>query len=162
MEGTNKGKQAITMIFDFVSGLLFFSMFVMFIIAIFFRYVLNAPISWSIEYIMVSFLLMMFWTLSFNVPITKHVAFSILRDALPPWGKRIFSLITNLVGVVIFAFAVPGLVSITLYERHESTPILHFPYLPLYGSFALFVVTFAIRLVVGIVALLRPNWREHV
>ena len=147
---------------DGVSGWLFIVMFVMFIVEVVFRYVLNRPISWSIELIMVTFLVMLFYTAAVGVNLSSHISFNVLYAALPPAGKRIFALIGNLVGAAILALATPGVVNMALFERRESTPILRVPFASFYFAFVLFVVVFAARLLVHVVQLLRPGWRDRV
>jgi len=147
---------------DAVAGALFVFLFLLFLVEVFFRYVLDSPISWSIELIMVSFILMMFWTLTFSVPLRRHVAFTVVRDLLPPGGRRVFALAVNAVCVLILAVSLPGVVSIALYERREGTAILRIPLIVTYGAFAVFVAAYVIRLVISVISLLGRNWRAEV
>jgi len=148
-------------VLDGISGGLFIVMFIMFIVEIVFRYVLNDPISWSIEFIMVAFLVLLFFTAAVGLPLSRHISFNVLYSVLPPAGKRIFALIANSVGAVILAVSVPGAYKIAAFEAGESTPILHIPFSVFYFTFLLFVVVFALRLVVSVVQLSRPGWRER-
>ncbi len=147
---------------DTVSGLLFVLMFLVFLVEVFFRYVLDAPLSWSMELILVSFLVMLFWTLTFSVPLKRHVAFTVVRDLVPHQVRRVFALVSNAACVGVLVAAVPGVVSMAAYETRESTPILHIPLALNYGFFALFVCAYVIRLVLWTIGLLRPGWRERV
>jgi C4-dicarboxylate transporter, DctQ subunit len=147
---------------DGVSAWLFILMFVMFIVEVFFRYVLDDPISWSIEMIMVSFMVLLFFTAALGVSLPRHISFNVLYAALPPGGKRVFALVGNLVGVAILAWSTPGVVKIAVFERSQSTPILHIPFATFYFAFVLFVVAFTARLIVHIVQLLGPGWRDRV
>lgn len=147
---------------DGVSAWLFILMFVMFIAEVVFRYVLNEPISWSIELIMVSFMVMLFFTAALGVGLSRHISFNVIYASLPPGGKRIFALVGNLVGIAILAWSTPGVWNIAVFERSQSTPILHIPFASFYFAFVLFVVAFAARLVVHTVQLLGPDWRDRV
>jgi TRAP-type C4-dicarboxylate transport system permease small subunit len=142
---------------DAVAGALFLLLFLVFLVEVFFRYVLNSPISWTIEIIMVSFLLMMFWTLTFGVPLKRHVAFTVVRDLLPPAGRRVAAIVSQVACAVILAVSLPGIVSLALYEKREATPILRIPLIVTYGAFALFVAAYVVRLVFSLVRLLRPG-----
>jgi TRAP-type C4-dicarboxylate transport system permease small subunit len=155
-------KVSISALLDIVAGALFLFMFLVFIVEVFFRYVLNSPISWTIEIIMVSFLLMMFWTLTFSVPLKRHVAFTVVRDLLPPGGKRVFALVVHLACAAVLVVALPGIVSIAWYELREGTPILRIPLIVNYGAFAMFVAAYVIRVVVSVIHLLRRGWRAEV
>jgi len=147
---------------DIVAGALFLFLFLVFLVEVFFRYVLDSPISWTIEIIMVSFLLMMFWTLTFGVPLKRHVAFTVVRDLLPPSGRRAAALVSHAACAITLAVALPGIVSIAVYEQREATPILRIPLIVNYGAFALFVAAYVLRLFLSAIRLLRPGWRAEV
>lgn len=149
-------------VLDGISAALFIAMFVMFIVEIVFRYVLDDPISWSIEFIMICFLVLLFYTAALGLPLSRHIAFNVLYSALPPGGKRIFTLVSNAVGAVILGAAVPGVYDIAVFEQRESTPILHIPFSVFYFTFVLFVIVFVVRLIVSVVQMFRPGWRERV
>jgi TRAP-type C4-dicarboxylate transport system permease small subunit len=161
MELRNLGG-SIRKIVDTVSATLFIIMFSMFIVEVVFRYILNDPISWSIEFIMVCFLVLLFFTAAVGLPISRHISFNIVYAALPPLGRRIFRLIGNIVGAVILVVSIPGVFEISVFEGRESTPILHFPFSVFYFTFFLFIVSFALRLILGTIQLFRPGWRERV
>lgn len=152
---------AIQKVLDGISAALFIVMFLMFIIEIVFRYVLDDPISWSIEFIMVAFLVLLFFTAGLGVPLARHISFNVLYSALPPIGKRIFAILGNAVGAVILAVSVPGVYSISVFEERESTPILHVPFSVFYFTFLVFVVAFVLRLAFSVIQLFRPGWRER-
>lgn len=154
--------RSVQRVLDGVSAVLFIAMFVMFIVEIVFRYVLDDPISWSIEFIMVAFLIMLFYTAALGLPLARHISFNVVYLALPPVGKRIFALVANTVGAVILVASVPGVYEIAVFENRESTPILHVPFSVFYFTFSLFVVVFAARLIASVVQLLRPGWRDRV
>jgi TRAP-type C4-dicarboxylate transport system permease small subunit len=105
---------------------------------------------------------MLFFAAAVGVPISRHISFNIVYAALPPLGRKIFVLIGNAVGAVILILAVPGVYDISVFEARETTPILHFPFSIFYFTFLLFVVFFALRLIIGIIQLFRPGWRERV
>lgn len=146
---------------DAVSALFFGAMFVMFVVEVFFRYVLDAPIGWSIEFILIAFLVMLFWTATFNVPLKKHVAFTVLYEALPPGGRRVLRLVTDVIGIAILVPAYPGILKIVAYENGHFTPMLHMPLSVLYGGYALFLASFVIRLAASAVGLFQPGWQER-
>ncbi len=145
-----------------LSALLFAWMFLVFLVEVFFRYVLDSPLSWSVEMIQVTFLLMLFFTLTFNVPLKRHVAFTVVRDVVPPQARRVFAVVANLACAAILILSLPAIVSLAAYEQRESTPILHIPLSVTYGAFAMFVAAFTLRLVLSVAALFRPDWREYV
>ncbi len=148
--------------FDVVSGLLFVLMFLIFIVEVFFRYVLDAPISWSMELILVSFIVMLFWTLTFSVPLPRHVAFTVVRDIVPPQVRRVFAIMSQLACAVVLIGAFPGIVSMAVYEQREGTAILRIPLSVNYGIFTLFVAAYVLRVLIATILLFRPGWRDRV
>ncbi len=111
---------------------------------------------------MVSFILMMFWTLTFSVPLKRHGAFTVVRDLLPPGGRRVFALAVHLVCAAILVAAAPGIVSMALYERREGTAILRIPLVVTYGAFAVFVAAYVMRLAFSVIRLLGRDWRAEI
>ena len=153
--------KAVARALDVVSGALFVLMFLIFLVEVFFRYVLDSPISWSMELILVSFLVMLFWTLTFSLPLDRHVAFTVVRDLVPPVVRRIFAIVTQVACAVVLAAAFPGVLSMAIYEQREGTAILRIPLSVNYGMFALFVASYVCRIVLSTIQLLRRDWREH-
>ena len=156
-----KTRTALVRVLDAVSAALFFIMFLMFIVGIVFRYVLGNPITWSLEFIMVSFILMFFWTIGLNLPLRRHVAFTIVYEALPAQGRRILKVISMVAGIAILVPSLPAVVSITIFEQRDSTPIIHIPFSLMYGSFVMFLVAFIVRLISALIPLFRADWRNH-
>ena len=156
-----KARTALVRVLDAVSAALFFIMFLMFIVGIVFRYVLGNPITWSLEFIMVSFILMFFWTIGLNLPLRRHVAFTIVYEALPAQGRRILKVISMVAGIAILVPSLPAVVSITIFEQRDSTPIIHIPFSLMYGSFVMFLVAFIVRLISALIPLFRADWRNH-
>jgi TRAP-type C4-dicarboxylate transport system permease small subunit len=114
------------------------------------------------ELILVSFIVMLFWTNTFSVPLKRHVAFTVVRDAVPPQLRRVFGLLSSAACVAVLAAALPAVIGMAAYEVRESTPILHVPLAVNYGFFALFTAAYIVRLVLWVVGLLRPGWRDRV
>ena len=152
---------AIPRALDTVSGVLFVFMFLIFLVEVFFRYALDAPISWSLELIMVSFLVMLFWTLTFSLPLNRHVAFTVVRDLVPPTVQRVFAIVTQVACAAVLVATFPAALSIAVYEQKEATAILRIPLSVNYRAFALFVVSYVLRIVLSTIRLLRPGWRAH-
>ena len=155
-------QRAVARALDTVSGALFVVMFLIFLVEVFFRYVLDSPISWSMELILVSFLVMLFWTLTFSLPLDRHVAFTVVRDLVPPGVRRFFAIVTQVACAVVLIAAFPGILSMAVYEQREGTAILRIPLSVNYGMFALFVVSYVGRIVLSTIQLLRRDWRERI
>ncbi len=73
-------------------------MFVVFVVAIFFRYVLNHPLTWPYELSIILFI----WTILFGAGYAKredsHVVFSVVYDRLSPGKQRISRILAETIG----------------------------------------------------------------
>lgn len=147
---------------DAVSAVLFFTAFAMFVIAVFFRYVMNQPITWSEEFISMVFVWMLFWTLGLSVTLKKQISFGIVYDLFPPQGKRVLAFVSILIAGTIFVLALPGTFDFLQWVTRERTAALGISRGFTYASFGLFMVSVPLRLAGWGVSLLTPNWRDHV
>lgn len=145
---------------DAVSAILYFVAFAMFIVAVFFRYVLDQPISWSQEFISLSFVWMLFWTLGLSIGLKKQISFGLVYDSMGPAGKRVFGLASVLIGGVLFAVLVPGTLEFISYISRERTASLGLSRGYEYASFGLFIVSIPVRLAGWGFRLLSPRWKE--
>lgn len=146
---------------DAVSAVLYFVAFAMFIVAVFFRYVMDQPITWSEELISMVFIWMLFWTLGLAVTLKQQISFSLVYDLMNPQGKRVFALASAVIAGVLFALAIPGTLEFISYISGERTAALGVSRGYAYASFGLFMVSVPIRLLGSILRLLSPRWAEY-
>lgn len=148
---------------DLVSGLLFAAMFIPFLLQIFMRFVLNAPLSWTEEASGIFFIWMVFWTTAFLVHHPNdHIKFDVIYSLCPPWLKRAMRITTTLLMSGLFLISLPVLIDYVLFmERHRS-PVMRIRLDLLYSVFALFVLVIGLRGLYIVLRLLRRDWREHI
>ena len=148
---------------NLVSGLLFAAMFIPFLLQIFMRFVLNDPLSWTEEASGIFFIWMVFWTTAFLVhhP-NEHIKFDVIYSICPPGLKRAMRITATLLISGLFLVSLPVLIDyVTFMERHRS-PVMRVRLDLLYSVFALFVVVIGLRGMLGVLRLLRRDWREHI
>ena len=75
------------------AGLMLASMFLIFLLQIFSRYVLREPIGWTVELSSVLWLWIVFFGNAFVVRERDHVKFDVVYNAASPRVQRVFSLI---------------------------------------------------------------------
>lgn len=124
----------------YVPMVTFFTMFVVFVINVFFRYVLNHPLTWPFELQRYTYI----WTLLFGGAFAKrthaHVSFSLLYDIVTPKKQAFIRIFGNTLVAIMFCFAVyPSYDIIQFYGYHKST-VLRIPYNIIFFPFLIFSV----------------------
>ncbi len=87
---------------DLIGALLFLLMFASFLLQVFSRYVLNAPIGWTLEACLVTYLWFVFWACSFMLDEKDHVRFDLVLRAAPPLLGRLLGGLAALITLALF------------------------------------------------------------
>ena len=91
-----------------VTALLFMAMFAAFLLQVFTRYVLNDPVAWTQEFVLIMYIWIVFWCGAFLLKEREHITFDMFFLALPPRQRRILAiLLTGLTGIA-FIVALPA------------------------------------------------------
>lgn len=128
-----------------VAALMLAALFATFVLQIFARYVLNAPLSWTLELTLALWIWIVFWGNAFVVRDRDHVTFDILYLAVPAGARRWFALAAAL------AIAVGLLVSIVPtwdyidFLRIKRSATLRIPMRDIFSIYMLFLVVVAAR-----------------
>src|SRR6266571_7295886 len=80
-------------------------MFATFILQIFFRYVLNNPVGWSEEVIITTWLWTVLWGAAFILGEAEEIRFDIIYSKVSEGVRRIFTIITGVVLVVLYGIS---------------------------------------------------------
>src|SRR4051794_3093342 len=83
-------------------------MFATFILQIFFRYVLNNPVGWSEEVIITTWLWTVLWGAAFILEESEEIRFDIIYSKVSERVRRIFTIITGVVLVVLYGISLPA------------------------------------------------------
>ena len=146
---------------ELVAALLFVAMFAAFLLQVFTRYVLNDPIAWTQEFVLLAYIWIVFWCGAFLLREKDHIAFDMVSTALPMRARRILGLVlTGLVGVAFLA-ALPGNLDYIAFMAIERTPILRIRYDWLYAIFAVFMVGVIVASALRLWRLSRHGWRHE-
>src|SRR6516225_981028 len=76
------------------------TMFVSFLLQIFFRYILNQPLGWTEEVTVLCWLWVVLWGASFVLDDVEEVRFDIVYQAVPVRVRRAFTVVSSLAFVV--------------------------------------------------------------
>jgi TRAP-type C4-dicarboxylate transport system permease small subunit len=146
---------------DTVGVLLFVAAFAGFVVQVFMRYVMNRPLAWTEEFVMIAFIWAVFWAAAFSVRIKEHVSFDVLYEVIPERGRRAFAVFGMLVLLVAFGLLIPSTVDYLAFLTRKNSPVMRLPMEWIYGCYLLFIVSLSIQGLHRLVGLIGPNWRDH-
>lgn len=115
-------------------------MFVVFVVAIFFRYVLNHPLTWPYELSIILFI----WTILFGAGYAKredsHVVFSVVYDRLSPGKQRISRIVAETIVLIAFLIGFQASASYILFWKTLKTPALRISFDIVFFPYIVFMV----------------------
>lgn len=135
-------------------------LFLSFVLQIGARYVLNAPLGWTLELCLTMWLWVVFWGTAFCVRDRDHVKFDILYLAVPPPVRKWFAIISAaaiVIGLVASAPASWDYISF-LYIKKSAT--LHIRLNYVFSVYMIFLIAVVIRYGFRIPHLLRDGAPE--
>lgn len=121
------------------------TMFVVFILQIVFRYLLNLPIGWTHEISVVMWLWMVLFGSAFVVRDSEDIRFDIFYGAAGPRLRRAMVLATSLTLVALFALSLPAVIDYILFMKVERTAYLKIRFDYLYSIYGIFAVVMIVR-----------------
>jgi C4-dicarboxylate transporter, DctQ subunit len=120
-------------------------MFATFILQIFFRYVLNNPVGWSEEVIITTWLWTVLWGASFVLGEAEEIRFDIIYSNISEPIRRVFTVITGVALVVLYAVSIPAAWSYVSFMKVERSAYLHVPMNWLYAVYLIFAASSIVR-----------------
>ena len=128
-----------------LAALMLATMFVCFILQIFFRYVLNYPVGWTEEVSTMMWIWGVLWGAVFVLDEKDEVRFDIIYSAVKERTRRVFTIITGVALVAAYTLSLPGATSYVTFMKVERSAYLHIRMDYLYSIFILFTVGAIIR-----------------
>jgi C4-dicarboxylate transporter, DctQ subunit len=126
-----------------VLALMLFSMFVAFLLQIVFRYFLNLPVGWTVEWVTIAWLWGILFGYAFVVREAEVIRLDVLYSGLPPKGRRVLDVITGLTLAGVFLYTIPASWDYISFMMRERTAYMRIPFFwvfVIYIPFALSVV----------------------
>lgn len=130
-----------------IQALLLFSMFVTFLLQIVFRYFLDLPIGWTVEWVSIAWLWGILFGYAFVVRETDVIRLDVLYVLMPRGLRRAFDVITGLTVAAIFAWTLPASWDYIDFMQIERTAYMRIPFnmvFIVYIPFALAVIVRAL------------------
>ena len=125
---------------DHVAVALMATMFVSFLLQIFFRYVLNRPLGWTEEVTVLCWLWVVLWSASFILSDREEVRFDIVYGIVPRPLQRGFTAVSSIALIVLLAWSLPATWKYVVFMKREHSAYLHMRFDALYSIYLLFAV----------------------
>lgn len=142
---------------DHVAVALIATMFVSFLLQIFFRYVLNRPLGWTEEVTVLCWVWVVLWTAAFILSDREEVRFDIVYSAVPDRVRRAFTLLTSTALVVLLLWSLPATYKYIAFMKREHSAYLHMRFDVLYSIYLVFAVASIVRHAQNAYRALRPS-----
>jgi TRAP-type C4-dicarboxylate transport system permease small subunit len=144
-----------------VAALLFVSMFAAFLVQVFARYILNNPIGWTQEFVLIAYIWIVFWCGAFLVRERDHITFDMAFEALPSGARRRLAIVLTAIIAMAFVVALPKTVDYIAFMKIEKSPIMRIRFDLLYAIFAVFMIAVVVDAIIRLKRLMSPNWEAE-
>jgi C4-dicarboxylate transporter, DctQ subunit len=123
-----------------VAALLLLAMFLCFILQITARYVFNYPLGWTDEASIIAWIWCTLWGAAFVLRQRDEVRFDIIYSAASEQTRRVFTVITGIAAITLFAIALPAVISYVTFLKVERSAYLGIRLDYLYSIYVVFAV----------------------
>jgi TRAP-type C4-dicarboxylate transport system permease small subunit len=121
------------------------AMFVAFIIQIVARYLLNAPVGWTIEVSTLAWMWGVLWGAALVLTDEEEIRFDIVYGAAPASLRRAFDAVTGTVVVGVFGWSLPAVYDYVTFMKVERSAYLGIRFDLLFSIYLVFAVAMIIR-----------------
>ncbi|WP_457094281.1 TRAP transporter small permease [Microvirga sp. P5_D2] len=146
---------------ELVTVILFMAMFAAFLLQVFTRYILNDPVAWTQEFVLIAYIWIVFWCAAFLLREREHITFDMFFLALPFAGRRVLAIVLTALTGTAFIAALPATIDYVSFMKIEKSPVIGLRFDVLYSIFVVFVIAVAIGAVVRIWRLLSRSWQDE-
>jgi len=120
-------------------------MFVSFLLQIAFRYVLNRPLGWTDEVVVLCWVWLVLWGAAFILSDKDEIRFDIVYELVSPRARHTFTLISSLALVVLFAVSLPAAWGYVLFMKREKSAYLGMRFDYLYSIYVIFAIACIVK-----------------
>lgn len=146
---------------EWVTAILFVAMFAAFLLQVFTRYVLNSPVAWTQEFVLIVYIWIVFWCAAFLLREREHITFDMVFVSLPPGPRRVLAIVLTLITLAAFVAALPGTFDYVSFMKIEKSPVMGIRFDLLYSIFAVFTVAVVIGALTRLWRLLGRSWQDE-
>lgn len=120
-------------------------MFVVFILQIVFRYILNLSIGWTHEISVVLWIWIVLFGSAFVVREREEIRFDLIYGSVGDRTRRVMGLLTAAALIVLFGISLPAVYDYVAFMRVERTAYLKIRFDYLYSIYVVFAVAMIVR-----------------
>ena len=128
-----------------IAALLLVAMFLCFILQITARYVFNYPLGWTDEASVLCWIWCTLWGAAFVLRERDEVRFDIIYSTAGERTRCVFTVITGVATIVLFAIALPAVVAYVTFLKVERSAYLGIRLDYLYSIYVVFSVAVIVR-----------------
>ena len=133
-----------------VGGVLFLTMFCVFIVQVTARFGFNQPLAWTDELVVILYVWVILWSAAFIVPEREHVAFDLVWNSVSQPVRRVMKIAGNLMLGGLSLWAIPATWDYVNFMAREGTPVLGISFRWVFLPFVFLFVALVIRAVLNI------------
>ena len=138
-----------------LGGVLFLTMFCVFIVQITARFGFNKPLAWTDELVVILYVWVILWSAAFIVPEREHVAFDLVWNSVGKPARRVMKIVGNLMLGGLALWAIPATWDYVNFMAREGTPVLGISFRWVFLPFIFLFVALGVRAMFNI----RAAWR---
>lgn len=139
----------------------FAALFSVFMLQVFYRYVLNDPLSWTQEIAELLYVWIVCVGSATIVREREHVSFSLLYSSVRPPVRRVLAIVGTAFVTLVFLGTLYGNIDFIEFTARQKTPTLRLPMSVVFTAFGVFMVLVIINGAVRLYRLTRPDWQRQ-
>ncbi|WP_176086429.1 TRAP transporter small permease subunit [Martelella sp. HB161492] len=142
-------------------ALLLASLFVAFLLQIVFRYLLNLPVGWTVEWVTIAWLWGILFGYAFVIRETDIIRLDIIYSACPRGMRRAFDVISGGIIAAIFIYSLVPTWDYITFMSIERTAYLRIPFSYVFAIYMPFAFSVIVRSLLMVWAGLSGSGRRH-
>ncbi|MCI5077340.1 TRAP transporter small permease subunit [Oricola sp.] len=131
-------------------ALILASLFVTFLIQIVFRYFLNLPLGWTIEFVSIAWLWGILFGYAFVTRDQEIIRLDIVYGAVPVGAQRVMDGVTGLICTGIFLWSLPNVWEYVTFMKIEKTAYMRIPFDYVFSIYIPFAIAVSIRCLINV------------
>ena len=133
-----------------IGGILFLTLFIVFVIQITARFGFNKPLAWTDELAVILYVWIILWAAAFVVPAREHVAFDLLWNSAGHRARQVMQIVGNLLIGGLALCGIPASWDYVTFMKREGTPVLGLPFMWVFLPFVFLLVSLVVRSMMAI------------
>jgi TRAP-type C4-dicarboxylate transport system permease small subunit len=139
----------------------FAALFIVFLLQVIYRYVLNDPLSWTQEIAELLYVWIVCVGSATIVAERDHVTFSLIYAGVKPPARRILAILGTGFVTVVMIITLYGNFDYIAFTFGQKTPTLRMPMGVVFSAFGVFIVLVIVAGIARLYRLLRPGWEQE-